>query len=202
MSRKLRVGIVGVGNCASSLVQGVSFYRDTPDDAVVPGLMHVNLGGYRIGDIEFASAFDISAVKVGRPLGEALAAEPNNTMRFAEVPANDVIVSRGPTLDGLGSYLKDVVKESNAAPVNVAEIDKSSGAILSQAPQPTVTIGSAWAFAFWGGDFWLFTNPSGITSQVDRYQPSTGQTTTVKQNVGLSIVGAGVSTCAPIEPPS
>ena len=89
-----------------------------------------------------------------------------------------------------------------STPVNVAEIDKSSGSILSQAPQPTVTIGTAWAFAFWGGDFWLFTNPSGTTSQVDQYQPLTGQTTTVAENVGLSIVGAGVSTCAPIEPPS
>jgi hypothetical protein len=87
-------------------------------------------------------------------------------------------------------------------PVNVAEIDKSNAAILTQAPQPTVNIGSGWAFAFWGGDFWLFTDPAGFSSQVDRYQPSTGTTTTVKTGVGTTIVGAGVSTCAPVEPPS
>jgi myo-inositol-1-phosphate synthase len=149
MSKKLRVGIVGVGNCASSLVQGVSFYRDTPDDAVVPGLMHVNLGGYRIRDIEFASAFDISAVKVGRPLGEALAAEPNNTIRFADAPANDVIVSRGPTQDGLGSYLKDVVKESNAAPVNVAETLRQSRTDVVVCYLP---VGSENAARFYAGE--------------------------------------------------
>ena len=87
-------------------------------------------------------------------------------------------------------------------PVIVAEIDKSNAAILTQAPQPTVNIGSGWAFAFWGGDFWLFTDPAGFSSQVDRYQPSSGMTTTVKTNVGTTIVGAGVSTCAPVEPPS
>lgn len=87
-------------------------------------------------------------------------------------------------------------------PIVIAEIDKSNAAILSQAPQPTVNIGSGWAFAFWGGDFWLFTSPNGLSSQVDRYQPSTGTTTTVKMNAGTNIVGAGVSTCAPVEPPS
>jgi hypothetical protein len=87
-------------------------------------------------------------------------------------------------------------------PVIVAEIDKSNAAILTQAPQPTVNIGSGWAFAFWGGDFWLFTDPAGFSSQVDRYQPSSGTTTTVKTGVGTTIVGAGVSTCAPVEPPS
>ena len=89
-----------------------------------------------------------------------------------------------------------------STPVKVAEIDKTNGHILSQAPQPTVNIGSAWAFAFWGGDFYLFTNPTSTTSQVDRYRPSDGTTVTLQQNVGLSIVGAGVSTCAPITPPN
>ena len=149
MSRKLRVGIVGVGNCASSLVQGVSFYRDAADDDAVPGLMHVNLGGYRIGDIEFASAFDVSAVKVGRPLGEAMAAEPNNTIRFADPPANDVVVSRGPTLDGLGSYMKDVVKESNAAPVNVAETLRQSRTDVVVCYLP---VGSENAARFYAGE--------------------------------------------------
>jgi myo-inositol-1-phosphate synthase len=127
MKNGLRVGIVGVGNCASSLVQGVAHYRDVADDADVPGLMHANLGGYRIRDIAFSCAFDVSAVKVGRPLSEAIAAEPNNTLKFSPAPANDVIVSRGPTLDGVGLYLRDVVKESNVTPVNVAETLRQSG---------------------------------------------------------------------------
>src|SRR5690349_4742161 len=84
---KIRVAIIGVGNCASSLVQGVHFYRDAHADAFVPGLMHVDLGGYRPGDIEFTAAFDVSAHKVGLDLGAAIYAEPNNTIRFADVPA-------------------------------------------------------------------------------------------------------------------
>src|SRR5437764_4008051 len=98
---KIRVAIIGVGNCASSLVQGVRFYRDATEDDFVPGLMHVNLGGYHPSDIEFSAAFDVSAGKVGRDLGEAILAEPNNTMRFAEVPTLGVRVQRGPTHDGL-----------------------------------------------------------------------------------------------------
>ncbi len=127
MRNGLRVGIVGVGNCASSLVQGVAYYQDTPDNSEVPGLMHANLGGYRIGDIDFSCAFDVSAVKVGRPLAEAIAAEPNNTLQFSKAPANDVIVARGPTLDGVGHYLSDVIKESNATPVDVAGALRKSG---------------------------------------------------------------------------
>src|SRR5215212_3755913 len=85
-SRKIRVAIIGVGNCASSLVQGIEFYRDAPEDQAVPGLMHVNLGGYHIRDIEFSAAFDVNVTKVGRDLGEAVFAEPNNTIKFADVP--------------------------------------------------------------------------------------------------------------------
>lgn len=88
----------------------------------------------------------------------------------------------------------------NMTPINIAEVDRQSGHIISQAPQPTIKIGSGWAFAFWGGDFWLFTSPSG-TSQIDRYSPAAGTTTTVKTMLGTNIVGAGVSTCAPVEPP-
>ena len=127
MSRKIRVGIVGAGNCASSLVQGVAYYRDVANDADVPGLMHVNLGGYGVGDIEFSCAFDISAVKVGHPLSEAIFAEPNNTVRFAPPPPVTGMVHRGPTMDGLGQYLRDVVKESNAPPVDVAKALRESG---------------------------------------------------------------------------
>ena len=111
-SGKIRVGVIGVGNCASSLVQGVQFYRNATEDQFVPGLMHVNLGGYHVRDIEFSAAFDINATKVGRDLGEAVFAEPNNTVRFAEVPRLDVKVRRGMTHDGLGKYLKRVIKKA------------------------------------------------------------------------------------------
>ena len=118
--RKIRVAVVGVGNCASSLVQGVEFYRHAPDSQKVPGLMHVRLGQYHVGDVEFATAFDVDGKKVGRDLSEAIFTEPNNTLRFADVPPLDVEVLRGPTLDGLGKYYREVVTESDAEPVDVA----------------------------------------------------------------------------------
>src|SRR5947209_17793938 len=98
--KKIRVAIIGVGNCASSLVQGVEFYKDAPEDEAVPGLMHVNLGGYHIRDIEFSAAFDVSAAKVGKDLAEAVVAEPNNTFQFCKVPPLGVKVHRGMTHDG------------------------------------------------------------------------------------------------------
>jgi myo-inositol-1-phosphate synthase len=122
----IRVAIAGVGNCASSLVQGVEFYRDAPEDQMVPGLMHVNLGGYHVREVEFSAAFDVDRNKVGRNLAEAIYAEPNNTFRFAEVGAKGVVVQRGPTLDGIGKYLMDVVNESGAAPVDVASVLKQT----------------------------------------------------------------------------
>lgn len=110
--RKVRVAIIGVGNCACSLVQGIEFYRNTPEDAEVPGLMHVNLGGYHVGDIEFSAAFDVVSSKVGLDLSEAIWAHPNNTIKYAEVPALKVPVKRGMTHDGLGKYLKTVVEKA------------------------------------------------------------------------------------------
>jgi len=112
LSRKIRVGIIGVGNCASSLVQGVQFYRNVTSEQFVPGLMHVDLGGYGVQDIEFSAAFDINATKVGRDLGEAIFAKPNNTIRFTDVPRLGVKVHRGMTHDGLGKYLKKVIKKA------------------------------------------------------------------------------------------
>src|SRR3954469_12408546 len=100
-SKKIRVAIIGVGNCASSLVQGGEFYRAAEASEFVPGLMHVELGGYHVRDIEFSAAFDINRTKVGRDLSEAIFAQPNNTMRFAEVPKLGVPVHRGMTHDGL-----------------------------------------------------------------------------------------------------
>jgi myo-inositol-1-phosphate synthase len=108
------------------LVQGIEFYQDTPSDEDVPGLMHVDLGGYRIGDIEVVAALDIAANKVGRTLSEAIIAKPNNTHIFARVPEGKVIVQRGPTLDGLGIYLRELVVESDAAPIDVAGLLRAS----------------------------------------------------------------------------
>ncbi|HEX2027639.1 MAG TPA: inositol-3-phosphate synthase [Nitriliruptorales bacterium] len=125
---EVRVAIVGVGNCASSLVQGVAYYRDATPDAFVPGLMHVELGGYHVGDVRFVAAFDVDAKKVGRDLAEAVVAPPNNTVRFADVPPLDVEVRRGPTLDGLGQYYHDVIEESPEPPVDVAAVLRDTGA--------------------------------------------------------------------------
>jgi myo-inositol-1-phosphate synthase len=124
----LRVAIAGVGNCANALVQGVTFYADADESQVVPGLMHTRLGGYGIGDISFVAAFDVDAAKVGMDLAEAIWASENNTLRFAEVAQTGVIVQRGPTLDGLGEYYRDVIAESAAPAVDVAQALRDSGA--------------------------------------------------------------------------
>jgi len=124
----VRVAIVGVGNCASSLVQGVHFYRHADPGAFIPGLMHPVLGGYHVGDIEFVAAFDVDARKVGRDLGEAIWAPPNNTIKFADVPLLGVPVHRGPTLDGLGAYGHARIDEASEAPVDVARILRESRA--------------------------------------------------------------------------
>jgi myo-inositol-1-phosphate synthase len=118
---KIRVAIVGVGNCASSFVQGVEFYRNERGDDPIPGLMHNVLGGYGVGDVEFVCAFDVDANKVGHDLGEAIYRQPNNTMRFADVATLNAPVLRGPTFDGLGEYYKKAVTESDAEPVDVAQ---------------------------------------------------------------------------------
>ena len=110
--KKVRVAIIGVGNCASSLVQGVQFYKDTLDDATVPGLMHVNLGGYHIRDIEFTLGVDVVDTKVGKDLAEAIFAFPNNTVKFSDVPGLSVPVVRGMTHDGLGKYLSQILKKA------------------------------------------------------------------------------------------
>src|SRR2546421_632065 len=108
----VRVALVGVGNCANSLLQGVEYYKDAPDDQFVPGLMHVNLGGYHIRDIEFTAAFDVTTDKVGRDLSEAIWAHPNDTIKFADVPKSGIKVSRGMTHDGLGKYISEVVTKA------------------------------------------------------------------------------------------
>jgi myo-inositol-1-phosphate synthase len=123
---KIRVGLIGVGNCASSLVQGIEFYRNATEQDPVPGLMHVDLGGYHVGDIEFSAAFDIGINKVGRDLSEAIFAEPNNTIRFAEVPKLGVKVHRGMTHDGIGKYVRRIVKKSPGSTDDIIGILKKT----------------------------------------------------------------------------
>lgn len=126
--KKLRVGLVGVGNCASSFVQGLTHYAEATTNEPPPGLMHVDLGGYHVSDIEVAAAFDIHAGKVGRDLSEAIVAAPNNTMQFARPGNLGVKVKRGPTLDGVGKYLAGDIEESDAPVSDVAEELRRSGA--------------------------------------------------------------------------
>jgi myo-inositol-1-phosphate synthase len=109
---RVRVALIGVGNCANSLLQGVEYYKDAPDDEFVPGLMHVNLGGYHVHDVEFTAAFDVTKDKVGKDLSDAIWAAPNDTIKFADVPRTGITVSRGMTHDGLGKYISEVVEKA------------------------------------------------------------------------------------------
>ncbi|MDN5930862.1 MAG: inositol-3-phosphate synthase [Pseudonocardia sp.] len=119
---QVRVAIVGVGNCAASLVQGVHYYADADPDQRVPGLMHVDFGGYHVRDIEFVAAFDVDAKKVGRDLSEAIGASENNTIKIADVPPLNVPVQRGHTLDGLGRFYRETITESDEEAVDVAQV--------------------------------------------------------------------------------
>ena len=133
---KVRLAIVGAGNCASSLVQGLEYYKDADPTETVPGLMHVDLGGYHIRDVELVAAFDVDAKKVGTDLAEAIVSEPNNTIRFAEVPPTGVTVQRGPTFDGLGRYYRETIAESELPPVDIAKAlrDAQADVVVSYLP--------------------------------------------------------------------
>jgi myo-inositol-1-phosphate synthase len=120
--KKIRVAIVGVGNCASSLVQGRYYYEDAKDGDLIPGLMHVNLGGYHIRDIDFVAAFDVDKTKVGKDLSEAVFAGQNNTFKFSDVPHTGVTVDRGMTHDGLGKYLSQVIEKAPGPTADVVGI--------------------------------------------------------------------------------
>ncbi|MGH3065009.1 MAG: inositol-3-phosphate synthase, partial [Gaiellaceae bacterium] len=124
---KVRVAIIGVGNCANSLLQGVEYYKDAKAEDSVPGLMHVDLGGYHISDIEFTAAFDVVKGKVGLDLADAMWAHPNDTVKFADVPKTGVKVSRGMTHDGIGKYLAQVVEKAPGQTDDVVGILKETG---------------------------------------------------------------------------
>src|SRR5918992_911999 len=134
--KKIRVGIVGVGNCASSLIQGVEYYQKARAGESVPGLMHVDLGPYYVSDVEFSCAFDVDKDKVGRDLADAIWAEPNNTIKFSDVPSTGVEVIRGHTLDGLGSYYRNAIEESERPPVDVAQVlqDTATDVLVNYLP--------------------------------------------------------------------
>jgi myo-inositol-1-phosphate synthase len=125
-STEIRVAIVGVGNCASSLVQGVHYYTDADPSERVPGLMHVQFGPYHVRDVKFVAAFDVDAKKVGQDLAEAIVASENNTIKICDVPPLGVTVSRGPTYDGLGEYYREIISESDEKPVDVAQVLKNA----------------------------------------------------------------------------
>src|SRR5213595_2667049 len=133
---KVRVALIGVGNCANSLVQGREYYKDAPDDQFVPGLMHVNLGGYHVRDVEFTAAFDVVKGKVGEDLADAIWAHPNDTIKFADVPQTGVKVSRGMTHDGLGKYVSQVVTKAPGETSDVVGIlrDTKTDVVVNYLP--------------------------------------------------------------------
>ncbi|WP_395111092.1 inositol-3-phosphate synthase [Actinomadura sp. SCN-SB] len=132
----VRVAIVGVGNCAASLVQGVEYYKDADPETRVPGLMHVQFGDYHVGDVEFVAAFDVDAKKVGMDLSEAIGASENNTIKICDVPPTGVTVQRGHTFDGLGEYYREIIEESAAEPVDVVQAlrDAEADVLVSYLP--------------------------------------------------------------------
>ncbi|TQL66348.1 L-myo-inositol-1-phosphate synthase [Nocardioides albertanoniae] len=132
----VRVAIAGVGNCASSLVQGVEYYKDADPAGTVPGLMHVKFGDYHVSDVEFVAAFDVDDKKVGKDLSEAINASENNTIKIADVPFKGIEVQRGPTLDGLGKYYKQTISESGLDPVDVVSVlrEKEVDVLVSYLP--------------------------------------------------------------------
>ena len=133
---KVRVAIIGVGNCANSLLQGVEYYKDAPADAFVPGLMHVDLGGYHVRDIEFTAAFDVTADKVGKDLSDAIWAHPNDTIKFSEVPKTGVTVSRGMTHDGIGHYMSEVLTKAPGETDDIVKIlqDTKTDVVVNYLP--------------------------------------------------------------------
>lgn len=154
-STSVRVAIVGVGNCASSLVQGVEYYKDADATTTVPGLMHVEFGQYHVRDVKFVAAFDVDAKKVGFDLSEAILASENNTIKITDVPPTGVTVQRGHTLDGIGKYYAETIELSDAEPVDIvqalkdAEVDVLVSYLPSGPTRPTSSTPSAASTRAW-----------------------------------------------------
>jgi myo-inositol-1-phosphate synthase len=192
----VRVAIVGVGNCASSLVQGVEYYRDADPNDRVPGLMHVTFGDYHVSDVEFVAAFDVDAKKVGRDLAEAIVASENNTIKISDVPPTGVTVQRGPTLDGLGKYYRETVEESDEAAVDVVQAlrDARVDVVVSYLPvgseeadkfyaQAAIDAGCGFVNAL---PVFIATNPEWAAKFAEAGLPIVGDD--IKSQVGATIV--------------
>jgi myo-inositol-1-phosphate synthase len=197
----VRVAIVGVGNCASSLVQGVEYYKDADPASRVPGLMHVQFGPYHVRDIEFVAAFDVDAKKVGRDIAEAIVASENNTIKICDVPPTGVVVQRGPTFDGLGRYYREMVEESDASPVDVAAAlrDAKVDVVVSYLPvgseeadkfyaQAAIDAGCAFVNAL---PVFLASDPVWAKKFTDAGLPILGDD--IKSQVGATIVHRGLA---------
>ncbi|MFB9234614.1 inositol-3-phosphate synthase [Plantactinospora siamensis] len=192
----VRVAIVGVGNCASSLVQGVEYYRNADPNDRVPGLMHVKFGDYHVSDVEFVAAFDVDAKKVGMDLAEAIVASENNTIKLCDVPPTGVTVQRGPTYDGLGQYYTEIIEESGAEPVEVAQAlrDAQVDVVVSYLPvgseeadkfyaQAAIDAGCAFVNAL---PVFIASDPVWAQKFVDAGLPIVGDD--IKSQVGATIV--------------
>jgi len=195
-SPKVRLAIAGVGNCASSLVQGITYYKDADPDERVPGLMHVKLGDYHVGDVELVAAFDVDATKVGIDLGKAIFSGPNNTIRFAEPGHLNVTVQRGPTLDGFGEFYTQECEESPAEPIDVAQAlrDAKADVLVSYLPvgsedaqkyyaQACLDAGVAFVNAI---PVFIASNPEWAQKFTDAGVPIVGDD--IKSQVGATIV--------------
>jgi myo-inositol-1-phosphate synthase len=192
----VRVAIVGVGNCASSLVQGVEYYRNADPNDRVPGLMHVVFGDYHVSDVTFVAAFDVDAKKVGMDLAEAIVASENNTLKLCDVPPTGVTVQRGPTFDGLGQYYREIIDESSAEPVDVAQAlrDAEVDVVVSYLPvgseqadkfyaQAAIDAGCAFVNAL---PVFIASNPEWAQKFTDAGLPIVGDD--IKSQVGATIV--------------
>jgi myo-inositol-1-phosphate synthase len=192
----VRVAIVGVGNCASSLIQGVEYYRNADPNDRVPGLMHVKFGDYHVGDVTFVAAFDVDAKKVGMDLSEAIVASENNTITLCDVPPTGVTVQRGPTFDGLGTYYREMIDESGADPVDVAQAlrDAQVDVVVSYLPvgseqadkyyaQAAIDAGCAFVNAL---PVFIASNPEWAQKFTDAGLPIIGDD--IKSQVGATIV--------------
>ncbi len=192
----VRVAIVGVGNCASSLVQGVEYYKDADPNDRVPGLMHVTFGDYHVSDVQFVAAFDVDAKKVGMDLAEAIVASENNTIKLTDVPPTGITVQRGPTFDGLGTYYREIIEESSVEPVDVVQAlrDAQVDVVVSYLPvgseqadkfyaQAAIDAGCAFVNAL---PVFIASNPEWAQKFTDAGLPIVGDD--IKSQVGATIV--------------